>query len=109
LEYRGVDLQTGEEIFHQHFAMGTNNVGEFLAIVHGLAYCSRENGSPQPVRGTVPCPTTPYHQPTAIYTDSKTAMSWVKQGKCKSKFRTTAPERAVRKIVDRAEEWLKKS
>jgi ribonuclease HI len=34
LEYRGVDLQTGQEIFHQHFEIGTNNIGEFLAIAH---------------------------------------------------------------------------
>ena len=37
LEYRGVDLRTGREIFRLGpFQNGTNNVGEFLAIVHAL-------------------------------------------------------------------------
>jgi ribonuclease HI len=45
----------------------------------------------------------------AIYSDSKIAMSWVKQGICKSKFRATHLERAVRNAVKRAEEWLAKN
>ncbi|GHV26806.1 hypothetical protein FACS1894176_07990 [Bacteroidia bacterium] len=103
MEYRGVDLQTGEEIFHQRFARGTNNVGEFLAIVHGLAY--------ETPSGTA---VLRHHLPLergrllkAIYTDSKTAMSWVRQGKCKSLLRKKEPDLEVWKAVDRAEEWLK--
>src|SRR5688572_5279178 len=35
LEYRGVNTSTGEEIFRAGpYIEGTNNVGEFLAIVH---------------------------------------------------------------------------
>ncbi|MDE7117855.1 MAG: viroplasmin family protein, partial [Bacteroidaceae bacterium] len=37
MEYRGVYLRTGKEIFHYGPVWGTNNIGEFLAIVHGLA------------------------------------------------------------------------
>lgn len=38
MEYRGVDTQTHKQLFRQGpFQQGTNNVGEFLAIVHGLA------------------------------------------------------------------------
>ncbi|MDR1809064.1 MAG: viroplasmin family protein, partial [Prevotella sp.] len=38
MEYRGVYVKTGKQVFHQGpFEQGTNNIGEFLAIVHGLA------------------------------------------------------------------------
>ena len=86
LEYRGVDLQTGNQIFHQQFEIWTNNVGEFLAIVHGLAHTPR---------------------PKAIYSDSKIALSRIQQGICKSKFRTTNPERTIRTTVEKAESRLK--
>ena len=33
MEYRGIDLATGAEIFHFGPVHGTNNIGEFLAIV----------------------------------------------------------------------------
>lgn len=42
---------------------GTNNLGEFLAIVHGLAYLKKQNKN-------IP-----------IYSDSRTAISWVKNKK----------------------------
>ncbi|MCH9661836.1 MAG: viroplasmin family protein, partial [Bacteroidetes bacterium] len=36
MEYRGVATQTHKQLFHQGpFKQGTNNVGEFLALVHG--------------------------------------------------------------------------
>ena len=35
MEYRGVYLRTGETVFHFGPVYGTNNIGEFLAIVHG--------------------------------------------------------------------------
>ena len=39
MEYRGVYTKTKEQIFHQGpFPQGTNNIGEFLALVHGLAF-----------------------------------------------------------------------
>ena len=37
MEYRGVYLLTGQEVFHFGPVYGTNNIGEFLAIVHALA------------------------------------------------------------------------
>ena len=37
MEYRGVYLRTGETVFHFGPVYGTNNIGEFLAIVHALA------------------------------------------------------------------------
>jgi ribonuclease HI len=39
LEYRGVDTESGEEIFRAGpYPDGTNNVGEFLAIGHALTW-----------------------------------------------------------------------
>ena len=43
MEYRGVDLATGKEVFHfGPVKDGTNNVGEFLALVHALALCKQK-------------------------------------------------------------------
>lgn len=61
MEYRGVYLLTGQEIFHFGPVYGTNNIGEFLAIVHGLALLKQKN----------------LNMP--IYSDSRNALSWVKQ------------------------------
>src|SRR3990172_5685450 len=68
LEYRGVDLASGKEIFRQGpFRNGTNNVGEFLAIVHALMVLAGR-GSDLPV-----------------YSDSETAIGWVKKKRCNTK------------------------
>ena len=59
MEYRGVYTATGQEIFHiGPLKEGTNNVGEFLALVHGLALL-QQKGSDLP-----------------IYSDSRNAISW---------------------------------
>ena len=67
MEYRGVDTKTKKQLFIQGpFEEGTNNIGEFLAIVHGLAFLKQHNSD------------------RIIYTDSKTAMSWVRKKACNS-------------------------
>ena len=90
MEYRGVDVMTGAEIFHQGpFADATNNIGEFLALVHALALFHNSGNS---------------H--TAIYSDSRTAMAWVRDRKCKSKLAHTAANARLWPIIARAEAWL---
>ncbi|MEZ4778024.1 MAG: ribonuclease H family protein [Flavobacteriaceae bacterium] len=90
MEYRGVDTQTGKQLFHQGpFAQGTNNIGEFLAIVHGLALLKQKNSN------------------RIIYTDSKIAMGWVKKKKCNTKLSPSAKNKPVLELVSRAETWLK--
>lgn len=89
LEYRGVDLQTWEELFHQCFDLWTNNIGEFLALVHGMTYLQTTK------------------QKKAIYSDSKIAMSWARQGICKSLLKQKHPELVIWKVVEKAEQWLK--
>lgn len=90
MEYRGVDTKTGAEIFHVGpFKNATNNMGEFLALVHGLALL-KQKGSNMP-----------------IYSDSITAIAWVRQKKHKSTVRPTAENALLLNLMERAENWLK--
>ncbi|KAA1246288.1 viroplasmin family protein [Aquimarina sp. RZ0] len=92
MEYRGVDTQTEEQLFHQGpFPQGTNNIGEFLALVHGLAYLKKENSD------------------RILYTDSRIAMGWVQQKTCKTKLERNAKNKKMFDLVDRAILWLKKN
>jgi len=90
MEYRGVDTKTKKEIFRQGpFPEGTNNIGEFLAIVHGLALLKKQNSS------------------FIIYTDSKTALSWVKKKVCNTKLERNKKNKALFELIERAVNWLK--
>ena len=89
MEYRGVYLLTGQEIFHFGPVHGTNNIGEFLAIVHALALMKQKGI----------CMT--------IYSDSRNALSWVKQKKCKTKLERTPRTEELFQMIERAENWLK--
>ncbi len=90
MEYRGVDLATGDELFHQGpYPDGTNNIGEFLALVHALAQLHR--------RGD--------HQ-TVVYTDSRTALAWVRRKKAKTTLQKTHRNSILFDLIDRAEKWL---
>lgn len=90
MEYRGVDTKTKKQLFIQGpFEEGTNNIGEFLAIVHGLAFLKKNNSD------------------RIIYTDSKTAMSWVRKKTCNTKLKRNAKNKTLFELVDRAVDWLK--
>jgi len=92
MEYRGVDTQTHKELFRQGpFEQGTNNVGEFLALVHGIAWL-KEKGSDR-----------------NIYSDSRIAMGWVKRKKCNTKLKRTAKNKKLFELIARAEGWLRKN
>lgn len=90
MEYRGVDLATGEQIFHFGPVYGTNNIGEFLAIVHALALMDKEG-----IRDK------------AIYSDSVNALLWVRKKQCKTKLRRDASTEQLYQIIARAETWLR--
>jgi ribonuclease HI len=81
-EYRGVDIQSGNELFRVRIGEATNNIAEFLAIVHGLAMVKKMGAG------------------LNIYSDSATAIAWVKSGRCNTTFVYG------RDLVDRAEKWL---
>lgn len=89
MEYRGVYLRTREVVFHFGPMQGTNNIGEFLAIVHGLALL-KQKGLSMP-----------------IYSDSRTAISWVKKKKCKTLLPRDTRTEQLFQLIDRAEHWLK--
>ena len=92
MEYRGVVTKTKQVLFHMGpFANGTNNIGEFLALVHGLAFL-KEKKSELP-----------------IYTDSKIAMSWIRQKKCKTKLAKNSKNEKLFELIQRAEMWLSKN
>ena len=89
MEFRGVIADTGTEVFHRGpYVGGTNNIGEFLAIVLGLAYLKK-------------------HQlPWVLYSDSKTAIAWIKQKKCKTQLEWNAHNQDLLLAVRAAEKWL---
>jgi len=92
MEYQGVVTATGQRLFHLGpLSDGTNNVGEFLALVHGLAYLKKENSS------------------LPIYTDSRIAMGWIKKKKCNTKLKKTRNNRKLFELITRGEKWLKKN
>ena len=89
MEYRGVDLRTGQEVFHYGPVRGTNNIGEFLAIVHALALLKRQGSS------------------FAVYSDSRNALLWVKKKTCRTKLLRDARTEPLFQLIERAEQWLK--
>ncbi len=93
VEYQGVWVRTGERIFHAGpFQEGTNNIGEFLALVHGLALLKQQ------CRPNVP-----------IYTDSRTARAWVRRGSPKTTLTPSAGNAELFRLVNRAVEWLRQN
>ncbi len=89
VEYRGVLTESGEQVFHQGpFPDGTTNVGEFLAIVHGLAWLA-EHGLDW-----------------TVYSDSRTAIAWVRKRRCNTRLKRNARNAPLFERIARAERWL---
>ena len=89
VEYQAVYTDTGEYLFRQGpFAWGTNNIGEFLAVVHALASLQRK-GDTRP-----------------IYSDSLTALSWVRAKQCKTTLPEDERNEELFVLIRRAEQWL---
>jgi ribonuclease HI len=90
MEYQGFNFSTKERLFHKGpFAGATNNIGEFLAIVHALALLKKHTSQ------------------LPIYTDSRTAMSWVNRKFANTKLAKTENNKEVFELIKRAEDWLK--
>ena len=89
MEYRGIDLATGAEVFHFGPVHGTNNIGEFLAIVHALALMERQG-----LRKT-------------IYSDSYNAILWISKKRCKTTLTRDAQTARLFEVIARAETWLR--
>ncbi|MAO18973.1 ribonuclease H family protein [Flagellimonas marinaquae] len=92
MEYRGVDTKTKKVLFHQGpFEQGTSNVGEFLALVHGLAFLQQKKSE------------------RILYSDSRIAIGWVRKKKCGTKLVKNAKNAQLFELIERAENWLKKN
>lgn len=89
MEYQCIDLQTGARVFHFGPVHGTNNIGEFLAIVHALALLDKMGNKTK-----------------TIYSDSYNAMLWVNKKQCRTKLERTPQTEQLYQIVARAERWL---
>ena len=88
MEYRGVEVESGRQLFHYGPIMGTNNIGEFLAIVHALAM-QKQMGTVHP-----------------IYSDSRNALLWIKARKCRTKLPLNDKTAKAHELIARAERWL---
>lgn len=98
MEYQGVFVDFGAQPVYTSqlfkspvFPNGTNNIGEFLAIVHALAL-QKKHG---------------WHYP--IYSDSVNAQLWVRQKKCKTKLTQNGKNAYLFELVARAEKWLEEN
>ncbi|MBC6992750.1 ribonuclease H family protein [Neolewinella lacunae] len=90
MEYQGVTTAGQKQLFHRAFKLGTNNIGEFLALVHAFAFLKSQGMEDLP-----------------IYSDSQIAIGWVKKGKCKTTLARSPKTEELYTYIDRAEEWLK--
>ena len=90
MEYQCIDLQTGAQVFHYGPIHGTNNIGEFLAIVHALALMQQKGITDK-----------------VIYSDSVNAQLWVQKKQCKTKLVHTPQTEQLHQIIARAENWLR--
>lgn len=89
MEYRGVDVMSGATIFRVGpFADATNNIGEYLAIVHALAFLAQRGSS------------------RTIYSDSKTALAWVCARRANTRLAPTPRNAKVLELIARADRWL---
>jgi ribonuclease HI len=90
MEYRCVDTGSGIQIFHGGpYPDATNNIGEFLALVHALALLKQQGKN-------IP-----------VYSDSRTAMAWVKKKQINTNLKETPGNRKVFEMIRRALAWLK--
>lgn len=90
MEYRGVDVMTGVQLFRVGpLADGTNNVGEYLALIHALAWLKSTGNT---------------H--TAVYSDSRTALAWLRNRRHKSTLKPTPNNAKIFELLQRADHWI---
>lgn len=93
MEYRGVKTFSKEQIFLMGpFKEATNNIGEFLAIIHAASLLKKKN-----------------REDITIYTDSRTAMAWVRNKKVKTTLKRSQANKPVWELIDRATVWITKN
>lgn len=89
MEYKGVYTKTKQELFKSPvYEDATNNIGEFLAIVHALGYLKKQQSA------------------APVYSDSLTAIHWVTIKHANTKLKRTAANQSLFLLIERAEKWL---
>lgn len=92
LEYRGVDTKSGAELFRMGpYPEGTVNLGEFLGIVHALAFLNKRNSD------------------WPVYSDSRTAIAWVRKKSINTNLAVSPKNEKLFELVNRALTWLKEN
>lgn len=89
MEYQGIDLVSEQIIFKVSQPIGTNNIWEFLAIVHGISWLQKQ--------GKIDY---------VLYSDSKIAIDRVKNWKCRTNLAPNDGNIQLFELIKRAEEWL---
>jgi len=90
MEYRGVEVGSGKELFHAGpYPCGTNNIGEYLALIHALALCDRAGDTTR-----------------HIYSDSVTALAWLRARHSRSKLAYSPATAQLLQILERADRWI---
>lgn len=85
--YKAVDLATGKELFNVNIGDSTNNIAEFIGLVHAIDYAIK-NGY------------------TEVYSDSVTAIAWVRNKKANTKLKDTYRTKKSIDLMSRAEKHL---
>src|SRR5690606_11094363 len=89
VEYQAVHTETDESLFRLGpYEDGTNNIVEFLAIVHALASCKQQNLK------------------LPIYFDSRNAISWVRDKQARTNHEISDKNKKLFELIARAIKWL---
>lgn len=88
-EYKGVDISTGELLFHVKIGVATNNITEFIALSHAVLYAVKQDIQ------------------TDIYTDSVTAISWLRKKTANSNLQAGRNTQIALDYLTRIEKSLK--
>ena len=92
MEFQGVFVETNTHLFKSPvYEHGSNNIGEFLAIVYCLAW-QKKNKLSYP-----------------IYSDSVNAQKWVREGVCKTKIAENDKNKPLFEVIRWAEKWLREN
>jgi len=89
-EYKGVYTDTETQLFIQGpYKGGSNNIVEFLALVHALAYCKKHKLN------------------LPIYSDSRIAINWVQKKYTNTSIKKTRDNKKIFELIQRALYWIK--
>lgn len=90
MEYRGVHVASGRELFRVGpYPGATNNIAEYLALVHALALLDQRGDHSTPV-----------------YSDSRTALAWLRRRGANTTLQPTPENAAVFALLQRADRWV---